>query len=141
MYTGYRDCCSHHQSPPPCVVYYVPWPPPTQDCCDEVKVPRELFAAPATGQNPPPPVPTALISGSRPISLSLEMLVATGAQTPSVTVNTTTADGVNATWTDSTPAVGYRVKEAFLSVTPGTTVTLKVSNVTARLRWCETVCC
>ncbi len=54
---------------------------------------------------------------------------------------TTTSDGASATWGDDAPSAGYHVQEALLSVTPGTKVTLDVNNATARLRWCETICC
>jgi hypothetical protein len=33
------------------------------------------------------------------------------------------------------------MKSGFMSVEPGTKVTLDATETTARLRWCETFCC
>ena len=41
----------------------------------------------------------------------------------------------------TSPAEGYTVRQAVLSASPGTKVTLAVHNAVARLRWCELVCC
>ena len=137
MHSGYRDCCAHyHGYPAACGAVYVPmvWVPAPQACCETITVPRDLAAdATNTSQN-------GLVGGSGQVSLSLEYLVETGASSPTVTVNTT-SDGVNATWSDDTPTVGYHVLEALLSVKPGTKVSITVNNATARLRWCERVCC
>jgi hypothetical protein len=134
MYTGYRDCCSHyHGGPPPCVYVPVVWVP-VQACCERITVPRDLDADPTNTSE------QSLVGGSEQVSLSLEYLVETGAVSPSVTL-TTTSDGTTATWSDATPAVGYHVQAALLSVKAGTKVSLKVNNATARLRWCERICC
>jgi hypothetical protein len=135
MYTGYRDCCSHHHGYPPYVYVPVVWVPVEGACCERITVPRDLAADPKNASA------NALVGGSEQVSLSLEYLVETGAASPSVTL-TTTSDGATATWSDTTPAVGYHVQEALLlSVKPGTKISLVVNNVTARLRWCEKVCC
>jgi len=135
MYTGYTDCCSyHHRGPPPCVYVPVVWVPMAQPCCDTVIVPRDLHADPANASQ------QTLVGGSEQVSLSLEYLVETGAASPSVKL-TTTSDGTTSIWNDTTPAVGYHVQEALLSVKPGSKVLLEVNNVTARLRWCERICC
>jgi hypothetical protein len=135
MYTSSRDRCSYyHGCPPPCVYVPVVWVPVQQACCDRITVPRDLNADPT--QTPQ----QSLVGGSEQVSLSLEYLVETGAVSPSVTL-TTTSDGATATWSDTTPAVGYHVQEALLSVKAGTKVSLTVNNVTARLRWCERICC
>jgi hypothetical protein len=135
MYTSYRDCCSHyHGCPPPCVYVPVVWVPVQPACCDSTVIPRDLDADPTHASQ------TTLVGGSTQVSLSLEYLVETGAVSPSVTL-TTTSDGATATWSDTTPAVGYHVQEGLLSVKAGTKVSLKVNNVTARLRWCERICC
>jgi hypothetical protein len=115
---------------------YVPvvWVPVLPACCDTIKVPRDLDADPtATSQQ-------ALIGGASPVSVSVEYLVESGAASPSVSL-TTTFDGTSSTWTDAAPAVGYHVQEALLSLKPGTKVNVTVNNATARVRWCETVCC
>lgn len=138
MYTGYYDCCLHHHYAPPCHPHAMPsaWivflPP---ELCDHLKVPREIDADTTSSSA------SALVGGGADkISLSLEYLVEAGATSPSVKV-TTSSDGGSATWSDDTPSTGYHVQEALLSVTPGSKVTLNVNNATARLRWCETICC
>ncbi len=129
MYTGYRDCCA-----PPCQYVFVPmiWMP---GCCETVTVPRDL-AADATNTTV-----TGLVGGSQQVSLSLEYLVDSGASSPSVKVSLVAPDGTSSDWSDSAPAAGYHVQEALLSAKAGTKLTLTVNNVTARLRWCERVCC
>jgi hypothetical protein len=112
----------------------VVWVPAPQACCDTIIVPRDLDADPTDASE------QTLVGGSEQVSLSLEYLVETGAVSPSVKL-TTTSDGASGTWSDTTPAVGYHVQEALLSVKPGTKVLLEVNNVTARLRWCERICC
>ena len=97
-------------------------------------VPREIDADSSTTSQ------DGLIGGTWPVSLSIEYLVESGTASPSVKI-TTVSDGGSATWSADTPATGYTVRQAVLSATPGTKVTLTVNNVTARLRWCETICC
>ncbi len=130
------DWCSYYLPAPPhfcviCVpVVYVPSVP---ERCQYMKVPHDLEAQGVQTQQ-------ALIGGNDAASLSLEYLVDSGATSPSVTL-TTTVGGATSTWTDAAPAVGYHVQEGLLSVKPGTKVTVAVNNVTARVRWCETICC
>jgi hypothetical protein len=112
----------------------VVWIPVQQACCESTLIPRDLDADPKNASQ------QTLVGGSTQVSLSLEYLVETGAVSPSVTL-TTTSEGASATWSDTAPAVGYHVREGLLSVTAGTKVTLTVNNATARLRWCERVCC
>jgi hypothetical protein len=95
---------------------------------------REIDADTAT------PSKDGLVGGARAVFLSLEYLVDAGAPAPTVSV-TTASGGSSATWSDATPPVGYTVRQAVLSAAPGTKVTLAVNNATARLRWCELVCC
>jgi len=104
------------------------------ECCDRLKVPHDMDVQQSTTPQ------SALVGGSEDASLTLEYLVDSGAASPSVTLTTTTGSATS-TWTDATPTVGYHVQEALLSVQPGTTITLAVNNVTARVRWCETICC
>ena len=129
MYTGQYHGC-HSQ----CVYVPVVWVPCPPACCERITVPRDL-AADAKNSSA-----QALAGGSEQVSLSIEYLVETGASSPSVKV-TTTSDGSTATWSDTTPAVGYHVQEGFLSVNPGTKISLDVNNLTARIRWCERICC
>jgi hypothetical protein len=137
MQTGYRDCCAHyHGHTSVWGTVYVPvyWLPLPQDCCQTLSVPRSLEA------NQTNTTPQGLVGGTGHATLSLEYLVETGAAAPSIALNTISTSG-NSTWTDTTPAAGYHVHEALLVVKAGTKVSLTVNNVTARLRWCEKVCC
>jgi hypothetical protein len=121
MYTGYWNHCGGHGHGG-----HHGWP--------AMLLAREIDADTTT------PSQDGLVGGARPVFLSLEYLVDSGAASPSVTV-TTAAGGSSATWSDSTPPVGYTVRQAVLSAAPGTKLTLAVNNATARLRWCELVCC
>jgi hypothetical protein len=137
MHTGNWNCCSYyHGHSAACGAVYVPmvWQAPPQACCETITVPRDLDVDPKNASQ------QALVGGTGQVSLSLEYLVEAGASSPSVTLSTT-SDGVNSTWSDDTPAVGYHVHEALLSLKPGTKVSINATNVTARLRWCERVCC
>jgi hypothetical protein len=141
MYSGSRQahssCCSYSPPcPPQFYAVYVPviCCPTPAECCETLKVPHDLDVQQATTPQ------QALVGGTLDVSLSLEYLVETGAASPSVTL-TTASGGATSTWTDAAPAVGYHVQEGVLSVQPGTKVTLAVNNATARVRWCETICC
>ena len=121
MYTGLWDRCGR-AAPQAC--YYYP----------AMVVPREIDADSTT------PSQDGLVGGAQQVALSLEYLVDAGATSPTVQV-ITAAGGSSATWSDTAPATGYTVRQAVLTVTPGTKVTLAVNNAMARLRWCETICC
>lgn len=97
-----------------------------------VKLPQELAADSTTLTN------QIFIGGSEDISLSLEYLK-TGAA-PSVKVTITEA-GSSSTWDITTIPDEYQIKENFSTVSPGAEVKLEVIDCTARLRWCEAVCC
>jgi hypothetical protein len=56
-------------------------------------------------------------------------------------VVTVDADGATSTWTYSNIDVGYHVKDDFMSVEPGSKLTIQTTDAWARLRWCETICC
>lgn len=86
------------------------------------------------------PSKDGMVGGERQVFLSLEYIVDAGAASPTVKV-TTAAGSSSATWSDDAPSEGYTVRQAVLSAAPGTKVTLAVNNATARLRWCELVCC
>jgi hypothetical protein len=130
MYT--RTCCSHYS--PPCV--YVPvMLMPMPACCETMVVPHELNASPAADTM------TALVGGANDVSLSVEYLVPPSAGAPAVKVTTTGPDGTSATWDVAAPTQGYHVEEAVLTVKAGTMVTLSITDLTARVRWCEKTCC
>lgn len=122
MYTGLWDCCGH--AAPAFHGYRYP----------AMLVPREIDADAGT------PSQDGLVGGTGPVCLSLEYLIDAGAGSPTVKV-TTASEGSSATWSDDAPATGYTVRQAVLTVNPGTKVTLAVNNAMARLRWCETMCC
>jgi hypothetical protein len=136
MYSGFKNYPSCCQPCPPYIYVYVPMicASTQPDCCETMKVLHDLDVQQS---NTPQ---TALIGGSEDVSLSIEYLVESGASSPSVTL-TTTSDGTTSTWSATAPDVGYHVEEGALTVKPGTKVTLAVNNVTARVRWCETICC
>lgn len=125
MYSGYNRCC-----PPPCQYVFVP-----MACCETLTVPRDITAD-ATNATA-----TGLVGGSQPVILSIEYLVDPGAASPTAKLTLAAPDGTSSDWTDGAPATGYHVQEALLSAKPGTKLTLTVNNVTARVRWCEHVCC
>jgi hypothetical protein len=82
----------------------------------------------------------ALVGGLSPARLSLEYVVDDGATSPTIKVTTVSA-GTSSTWEETSPGTGYQMKSDFLTVDPGTKVTLEASETTARLRWCELFCC
>jgi hypothetical protein len=104
-------------------------------CCETIIVPRDLTADAKTTTQ------TSLVGGADQVSLSVEYLVPNGAQSPSVKISATAPDGTVTDWVAAAPTAGYHVQEAILSVKAGTMVTLTVNAVTARVRWCERICC
>jgi hypothetical protein len=147
----------HHCSPPmsgccmpqPGWIFYpvyvpVHCPPPAQECCeeecececDELTVPEQIDANGDKKSD-------ALVGGHDDAHLTLEYLVEAGAADTTVAVTAVQPDGTSSTWTDTGAGVGFHVQEKFLVVKPGTKLTLEVKDikVTARLRWCETICC
>lgn len=148
-YPASHNPCVHHYPCDPCggwappycgsVVALVPifYPlvlPPCTHTGYPMTVAHELEADAASSPQ------EALIGGRCDVHLSLEYLVETGATAPEVKL-TVTEDGATSTWSDTGIAEGYHVKEDFMSVEPGARVTLEVTDATARLRWCETICC
>lgn len=129
----YSQSWRHACAPPPtsCCqpVFWVPvvWP------CEQVLV-HEIETDATT------PSKSALIGGRGESRLTVEYYVASGASSPSVTL-TIVADGQTTTWNDTNIAAGYHVHEELTAVHAGAMVTLAVTNATARLRWCERVCC
>lgn len=81
------------------------------------------------------------IGGTTPVRLTLEYLSDDGATAPSVAVTIVEAGTSTTTWKETAITPGYHVKSEWVSVAPGSLVTLEVAETSARLRWCETVCC
>ena len=82
----------------------------------------------------------ALIGGICTVRPTLEYLVAEGAAAPEVTL-TITFDGTTTTWSESAIAEGYHVRSDLAGIEPGAVVQLEAVDATARLRWCEQLCC
>lgn len=99
-----------------------------------MSVPRELGATPATSPQ------EAWIGGTSEVHLTLECLVNAGAAAPEVKV-VIVSEGSTTTWTETALDEGYHVKDDFAAVKPGAKVTIAVTDLTARLRWCETIRC
>jgi hypothetical protein len=97
-----------------------------------MKLPQELLADATTSSS------QTFIGGSHNVSLSLEYLK-TGTN-PSAKV-IITEGGTTSTWDITTMPDEYQIKENFSTVSPGANLTLTVVDCTARLRWCEIVCC
>ncbi|MGH7119785.1 MAG: hypothetical protein ACREFP_12475 [Acetobacteraceae bacterium] len=131
----YSQSWHHACAPPPMTCWYpvcwmpMVWPEP----CEQVLV-REIAADATT------PTKSTLTGGRGKSRLTVEYYVASGASSPSVTL-TIAADGQTTTWNDTNIAVGYHVHEELTSVHAGAMVTLSVTSATARVRWCERVCC
>jgi hypothetical protein len=72
-------------------------------------------------------------------NLTVEYLVDQGAAKPEVAVSIV-KDGATTKWHDSGAKPGFH--HATLGpVAPGAKLSLNVTNLLARLRWCEPVCC
>ncbi len=97
-----------------------------------MKLPRELLADSTTTSS------HMFIGGSSNVSLSLEYLKTGASATLKVTI---TESGQTTTWDLATLPDEYQIKENFTTVAPGAEVLLEVTDCTARLRWCEVVCC
>lgn len=124
-------CGTHH--PWIYVPVCLPIPCAPDPCALPMTVPFELLVTGTTTQE-------ALIGGSAIVHPTLEYLVKEGAAAPQVTV-TITADGATTTWSESGIDVGYHVKTDFAGISPGAVVQVDTVDVTARLRWCERLCC
>jgi len=140
---GCHPCHQHHPhgpcacSQPAYSAVLVPWYPAPwywDSGHHPMTVPEEVTAdsAGTTAEG--------MIGGNCDVHLSLEYATDAGATSPSVKV-TITDGGATSTWEESSIPEGYHVKTDFASLSPGSKVTLEVNEATARLRWCETVCC
>jgi hypothetical protein len=85
---------------------------------------------------------TAFIGGGCCVHLSIEYAAQTPTQACIILVGVKDADGTTLIWGKAEQAgAGYRIKENIITTKPGATVTVEVSNATARLRWCEVFSC
>lgn len=101
----------------------------------EMRVPEDLEAKAGATAGP------QMVGGRRAARLAVEYLIAKGATSPQVTVTVVHPDGSSASWSSADTTTGYHVDEDVLSAVPGSQVTLAATAVTARVRWCETICC
>jgi len=121
--------------PPPGWCYPVAWMPVmVWPGGAEQTVVEEIDADPTTTTK------TGMVGGRGESRLAVEYSVASGAASPSVTV-TVVSGGTTTNWSDATPSAGYHLYDGLGPVAAGATVTLTVANATARVRWCERVCC
>ncbi len=153
------SCRCHHHSPhPPSPLgwwyYPVPqWPGHpghSHGCCascgkphDEcgcaaestAMVPQEVVASTTS-----PTPAAAFVGGISEVRLTLEYLPDAGSTAATVTLTIAGAEGTDTVKLESIPA-GYHVKDDLAAVAPGATLTLKVADCTARVRWCEEIVC
>jgi hypothetical protein len=115
---------------------YVPMYTPYQAQCTtyHAKVPFELAA---TASDSPQ---EAMIGGECAVRPTLEYFVEAGAAAPAVTI-TITSGGSTTTVSETNIEEGYYVKHNLPPLEPGTLVSVEVVDATARLRWCESICC
>ncbi len=84
----------------------------------------------------------AFIGGGCCVHLSIEYAPVTPTAPTIVIVLVHDSEGTTLAWMRQDPAGGhYQVKENIITTKPGATVTMLVSNATARLRWCEVFSC
>lgn len=81
------------------------------------------------------------IGGTTAVRLTLEYMPDDGATAPSVTITVASDSSATSTWSETAITPGYHVKSDVMLLEPGSKVTLEVAEASARLRWCETVCC
>jgi hypothetical protein len=112
----------------------VPAPCAPAPCAPSTVVPFELSVDGET------PSLDALVGGLSSVHPTLEYLVEDDAAAPAVTV-TITANGTTITWSESAIDPGYHVKNDLPDIAPGSIVQLEAVDATARLRWCERLCC
>ena len=95
-------------------------------------VPQELSADKNTTDE-------GFVGGRSPVHLTLECRV-DGPPLGQVEL-TIDAQGASSTLTYTELGTGYHIKDDFISVEPGSKLTIKTTDASARLRWCETICC
>jgi hypothetical protein len=81
-----------------------------------------------------------LVGGLRDARLTLEYMPVSGATTAAVKV-TISGPGGTSTWEETPVSEGFHVKRDLTTVAPGSSVSVEVTEVIARLRWCEVISC
>ncbi len=136
--------CHHYHPCPPYPYYYYGWCTvccrPYHLCCCRVRswmnLPQEITVDPSSTPK------EALVGGSRDAALTLEYVPDTGkSATAAVTLTITSPDGTTSTWNVTGMTEEFHVKDDFASLSPGSRIKLEVVDATARVRWCEAVCC
>ncbi len=85
---------------------------------------------------------TAFIGGGCCVTLAVEYAASVATAAFAVLVGVKDSEGTVLIWARSEPAgTGYRVHECIVTTKPGATLTVEVSNCTARVRWCEVFSC
>lgn len=97
-------------------------------------------------QQSPPQQPVgsgqAFIGGGCCVSLSVEYTPSSPTVQATVTIIVQDSEGTSLGWErKEQPGAGYRVKEGVITTNPGATLTVHVSDATARVRWCEIFSC
>lgn len=124
-------------SPP----YGYGWVPMWQPCEEEYGVPGPVMLVPQDEMVDAASSPKELfVGGLREARLTLEYMPVTGATSAAVKITITGADGTS-TWEETPVAEGFHVKRDFSTVATGSTITVEVTEVIARLRWCEVISC
>ncbi len=94
------------------------------------------IALPASG------IDSAFIGGGCCVHISVEYAPVTPTVGSSVTILVLDAEGTALAWQKSEDAgARYQVKESVITTKPGATVIVAVTNMTARIRWCEIFSC
>ena len=85
---------------------------------------------------------TAFIGGGCCVHLSVEYAPVTPTATSAVAVLVRDSEGTVLGWErQEQTGAHYQVKENIITTKPGATVTVMVSNMVARVRWCEVFSC
>ena len=90
-----------------------------------------------------PLIPTKefIVGGLDPSHLTLEYMKAEGAVAPVIKIAILGPGGTTVTWNDPAVADGYHLKTDFAPLQAGSKIIVSVTEVVARLRWCETFHC
>jgi hypothetical protein len=90
----------------------------------------------------PPGTGQAFIGGGCCVSVSVEYTPSSPTVQAQVAIIVQDSEGTLLGWGRvEQPGAGYRVKEGVITTNPGATLSVQVSNATARVRWCEIFSC
>lgn len=85
---------------------------------------------------------TAFIGGGCCVTLAVEYAASVATSAFDVVVVVKDSEGTLLGWGRSEPAgTPYRVHECIITTKPGATLSVEVTNCTARVRWCEVFSC